>query len=65
MKLEPLGIMIFCTADPEIVEAKTRSKWESGLRYAAQAKPSGRRLADFIKSNGGLNECASKFARIP
>jgi hypothetical protein len=64
MNPEPFGIMIFCTADPEIVDAKTRSKWSRVLRYAARTKPEGKRLADFIKSNGGLNECARKFAQV-
>ena len=62
LKPEPFGIVIFCTADPKIVDAKTRSKWSRVLRYAAQAKPPGQRLTDFIKSNGGLNECARKVA---
>ena len=63
MKPEPFGIMIFCTTDPDVVDPKTRSKWSRVLRYAARAKPAGQRLADFIKSRGGLNECARKFAR--
>jgi hypothetical protein len=64
MKPEPFGIVIFCTADPKIVDPKTRSKWSRVLRYAARAKPAGQRLTDFVKSNGGLNECARKFAQI-
>ena len=63
MKPEPFGIVIFCTSDPKIVDAKTRSKWSRVLRYAARAKPASQRLIDFIKSNGGLNECARKFAQ--
>ena len=63
MKPEPFGIVIFCTADPKVADAKTRSKWSRMLRYAARTKPGGQRLTDFIKSNGGLNECASKFVR--
>ena len=63
MKPEPFGIVIFCTSDPKIVDAKTRSKWSRVLRYAARTKPGDQRLVDFIKSNGGLNECARKFAR--
>jgi len=63
MKPEPFGILIFCTSDSEVVDAKTRSKWSRVLRYAARAKPAGQRLTDFVKSNGGLNECARKFAR--
>ncbi len=64
LKPEPFGIVIFCTADPKIVDTKTRSKWSRVLRYAARVKPPGQRLTDFIKSNGGLNECARKLARI-
>ena len=59
MKPEPFAIVIFCTSDPEAVDAKTRSKWSRVLRYARNAKPGDQRLTDFIKSNGGLNECAS------
>ena len=62
MKPEPFGIVIFCTADREIADAKTRSKWSRVLRYALKAKPIGQSLTEFIKSNGGLNECARKFA---
>ena len=62
MKPEPFAIVIFCTADPYIADAKTRSKWSRVLRYAARAKPGSQRLTDFIKSKGGLNECARKFA---
>ena len=63
MKPEPFAIVIFCTCDPEVADAKTRSKWSRVLRYAARAKPASRRLTDFVKSNGGINECARKFAR--
>ena len=64
MKPEPFGIVIFCTSDPKIVDAKTRSKWSRVLRYAARAKPEGQHLIDFIKSHGGINECARKFTEI-
>ena len=63
MKAEPFGIVIFCTADLEVADAKTRSKWSRALRYARKEKPATQRLTDFIKSNGGLNECAGRFAR--
>ena len=62
MKPEPFGIVIFCTSDPEIADAKTRSKWCRVLR-SPETKPANQRLVDFIKSNGGLNECARKFAQ--
>jgi hypothetical protein len=64
MKPEPFAIVIFCTADPKIVDDKTRSKWSRVLRYAAWTKPEGQRLTDFIKSHGGINECARNFARM-
>ena len=63
MRPEPFGIVIFCTADPEIVDTKTRSKWSRVLRYARKAKPVEQSLTEFIKSNGGINECARRFAR--
>ena len=63
MKPEPFAIVIFCTSDSNVADAKTRSKWSRVLRYARKAKPAGQRLTDFIKSNGGLNECARKFGR--
>jgi hypothetical protein len=63
MKPEPFGIVIFCTADLDVADAKTRSKWSRVLRYARTAKPVNQRLTDFIKSNGGINECARRFAR--
>jgi hypothetical protein len=64
MKPEPFAIVIFCTSDPEVADPKTRSKWSRVLRFAARTKPAGQRLADFIKSQGGLNECARNFAQI-
>ena len=63
MRPEPFGILIFCTSDSEVPDAKTRSKWSRVLRYAARTKPEGQRLIDFIKSHGGINECAHRFAR--
>jgi len=60
---EPFAIVIFCTSDPRKVDAKTRSKWSRVLRSARKAKPANQRLTDFIKSKGGLNECARRFAQ--
>ena len=61
---EPFATVIFCTSDPEVADAKTRSKWSRVLRYARKTKPAEQRLTDFIKSKGGLNQCAARFARI-
>jgi hypothetical protein len=63
VKPEPFGIVIFCTADLEITDAKTRSKWSRVLRYARKTKPANQTLTEFIKSNGGINACARMFAR--
>jgi len=61
--LEPFTAVIVCTADPGIVDAKTRSKWSRALRYVEQFKPEAESLAKFIKSrNGGINECADRFS---
>jgi len=63
MRIEPFSILIFCTADPKVADAKTRSKWSRALRFARKAKPGDQPLTAFIKSNGGINECARRFAR--
>ena len=63
MRIEPFSILIFCTADPKVADAKTRSKWSRALRYARIAKPGDQPLTAFIKSNGGINACAGMFAR--
>jgi hypothetical protein len=63
MKPEPFAIVIFCTSDPVVLDDKMRSKWSRVLRLAHKVKPRDVRLMDFVKSNGGLNECARKFAR--
>jgi hypothetical protein len=63
MRIEPFSILIFRTADPKVADAKTISKYSRVLRYARIAKPADQPLTAFIKSNGGLNECARRFAR--
>src|ERR1022692_2637167 len=60
---EPFAAVIFCTADAEKVDYRTRSKWSRVLRYAAEYKDLDEPLADFIKRKGGINKCASRFAR--
>jgi hypothetical protein len=63
MKMEPFAVLIYCTSDPEKVDAKTRSKWSRALRVAAKEKQNGMKLKDFIKSCGGINSCAALFDR--
>ena len=57
---DPFAIVIFCTSDPQVVDARTRSKWSRALRFAARCKPHAQELGAFIKSRGGLNECAAR-----
>jgi hypothetical protein len=56
---EPFAVVIFCTSDFCKVDAKTRSKWSRALRYAEKFKPDNQSLAQFVKSKGGINECAA------
>ncbi len=60
---EPFAAVIYCTADRGKIDDRTRSKWSRVLRYAAEYKDLGEPLRDFIKRWGGINECASRFAR--
>ena len=60
---EAFATIIRCTSDPAKVDDRTRSKWSRVLRYAAEYKDRDEPLRDFIKGKGGINECASRFAR--
>jgi hypothetical protein len=55
---DPFAITIFCTSDPQVVDARTRSKWARALRFAARTKPAGQPLGRFMKSQGGINDCS-------
>ena len=61
---EPFAAIIRCTSDPAKVDKRTRSKWSRVLRYALQYKDHSEPLVKFIKREGGINECASRFARL-
>jgi hypothetical protein len=61
---EPFAAVIRCTSDPAKVDKRTRSKWSRVLRYALQYKYHSEPLERFIKRKGGINECASRFARL-
>jgi hypothetical protein len=60
---EPFAAVIRCTADPAKVDKRTRSKWSRALRYALACKPTTETLEQFIKRKGGINKCASRFAK--
>jgi hypothetical protein len=61
---EPFAAVTFCTADPDMVDCRTRSKWSRVLRYAAEYKDLDEPLGDFMRRKGGINECAARFARL-
>jgi hypothetical protein len=60
---EPFAAIVLVTSDPGKVDKRTRSKWSRALRYALAHKASSERLDQFIKRKGGINQCASRFAR--
>jgi hypothetical protein len=60
---EPFAAVILCTADHDKADDRMRSKCSRVLRYAVEYKDLDEPLRDFIKRRGGINECASRFAR--
>jgi hypothetical protein len=42
------------------VDSRTRSKWSRLMRFADQTKKRTEMLGDFIRRNGGINECAAQ-----
>jgi hypothetical protein len=60
---EPFAAVIYCTAERDHVDDRTRSKWSRVLRYAAQYKDLDEPLRDFIVRRGGINECAARYTR--
>ena len=60
---EPFAAVIFCTADPEKVDYRMRSKWARILRYALAYNDLDEPLRDFIKRKGGINKCAIRYTR--
>ena len=60
---EPFAAVIFCTADREKVDYRTRSKWARLLRYAKVFKDPDEPLIDFVRRRGGINKCAIRYTR--
>jgi hypothetical protein len=58
---EAFAVVIYCTAPH--VDDKRRSKWARALRFAAANKPDDESITKFIKRNGGINACASRYAQ--
>jgi hypothetical protein len=59
---DSFAIVIFCTSDPGVVDARTRSKWSRALRFADSFKTDGQSVAEFFKSQGGVNNSALRFS---
>jgi hypothetical protein len=59
---DPFTAIIRCTSDDN-VDSKTISKWARALRYASRSKEPAVRLRTFMKEAGGVNACASLYAR--
>jgi hypothetical protein len=59
---DPFTTVIRCTYD-DTVDSKTISKWARALRYVARCKERKRPLKMFMKEAGGVNACASLYAR--
>jgi hypothetical protein len=60
---DPFAAIIRCTADPAKADKRTRSKWSRAMRYAAAYKPDTEPLDQFVQRKGGINVCATRFAR--
>jgi hypothetical protein len=60
---DPFTAVIRCTCDDH-VDRKTISKWARALRYVAQCKEPGPRLKAFMKGAGGVNACATAYAKL-
>jgi hypothetical protein len=60
---EPFAAVIYCTADPEKVDYRMRSKWSRLLRYAKVFKDPDEPLIDFVRRRGGINKCVRRYSR--
>ena len=60
---EPFAAVIRCTADPAKVDKRTRVKWSRDASVRAGIQTTSEPLDHFIKRKGGINNCASRFAR--
>jgi hypothetical protein len=61
---DPFAAIIRCTADPDGVDPRTRSKWSRVMRYAAKYKDAAEPLAKFVKRRGGINRCACRHTQL-
>ena len=59
----PFTAVIRCTCNDSI-DSKTISKWARALRYVAHCKKPRTRLKSFMKEVGGVNACATRYAKL-
>jgi hypothetical protein len=60
MNADPYARMIYCTSAED--DPKKRSKWARIMEWVATHNRRGRSFTEFVKNNGGLNECAENAA---
>jgi hypothetical protein len=61
---DPFAAIIRCTADPDRVDERTRSKWSRVMRYATAIKDQDEPFKRFVVRKGGINKCASRYTRL-
>ena len=59
---DPFAAIIRCTSDDSL-DSKMISKWARALRYVARSKKPETGLKTFMKKAGGINACATLYAR--
>jgi hypothetical protein len=62
-KADPFTAVIRCTSGGA-ADNKMISKWARALRYSARCKEPGTRLKAFMKAAGGVNACATRYAKL-
>ena len=62
-EIEPFAAVIVATSHPAKLEKRMISKYSRVLRYAAKYKTRSEPLQRFVERKGGLNKCASRYAR--
>ena len=62
-EIEPFAAVIVATSHPAKLDKRMISKWSRVLRYAAKYKTKSEPLQRFVERKGGLNKCASRYAR--
>jgi len=59
----PCASIIRCTADPEKVDKRTRSKWSRVMAYAESRAVTSDDFSRFVQRKGGINKCAEQASK--